>query len=136
MTRPWTQEIWDGMLPIYQNVTGIIRGEWVRSPVAAGVRSPSVNLSTVVPDLVYSTHEFNRNITGASGKLRLKLDEKRSQLFDSGNGSVREISAQVTIEDGSSGGDGWQIAMHGVHFPDFGGIVLSTTSEKSVPPDH
>jgi len=132
MNRSWTEEIWGDMLPIYQNVTGIVRGEWVRSPVGAGIRAPGINLTAVVPELLYSTHEYNRNITGNGGKIQFKLDEKRSKELHSATGSVREISAQVTIKDETSSGDGWEIAMHGVHYQDFGGIVLSTTSEKSV----
>jgi len=132
MNRSWTGEIWDDMLPIYQNVTGIVRGEWVRSPISAGMRAPRINLTTSVPELAYATQEYNRNITGNGGKLQFKLDEKRSEEMSTDNGSVREISAQVTIKDDTSSGDGWEIAMHGMHYPDFGGIVMSTTSEKSV----
>ena len=132
MNRSWTEEIWGDMLPIYQNVTGIVQGEWVRSPVAAGIRAPRVNLTAVVPELLYSTQEYNRNITGNGGKLQFKLDEKRSKELQFVTGSAREISAQVTIKDETSSGDGWEIAMHGVHYQDFGGIVLSTTSEKLV----
>lgn len=132
MNRSWTEELWGDMLPIYQNVTGIVRGEWVRSPVGAGVRAPRVNLTAVVPDLLFSTQEYNRNITGSGGKIQFKLDEKRSKELDSATGSVREISAQVTIKDETSSGDGWEITMHGVHYRDFGAIMLSTTSEKSV----
>ena len=138
MNMSWTEELWGDMLPIYQNVTGIVRGEWVRSPVAASIRTPRINLTEVVPELLYSTREYNRNITGSSGKIEFKLDEKRSKELQSATGSVREISAQVTIKDETSSGDGWEIVMHGVHYPDFGGVVLSTTSEKSVgnhPPD-
>lgn len=132
MNRSWTEEIWGDMLPIYQNVTGIVRGEWVRSPVGAGITAPKVNLTAVVPELLYSTQEYNRNITGNGGRIQFKLDEKRSRELHSATGSVREISAQVTIKDETSSGDGWEITMHGVHYQDFGGIVLSTTSEKLV----
>lgn len=134
MNRSWTEEIWGDMLPIYQNVTGIVRGEWVRSPASVGMRDPRINLTAVVPELLYSTQEYNRNITGNGGKIQFKLDEKRSKELDSAPGSVREISAQVTIKDETSSGDGWEITMHGVHYPDFGGIILSTTSEKSIGP--
>lgn len=133
MNRSWTEEVWGDMLPIYQNVTGIVRGEWVRSPVSVGMRAPTINLTEVVPELLYSTQEYN---TGNGGKIQFKLDEKRSKELESVPGSVREISAQVTIKDETSSGDGWEIAMHGVHYPDFGGIVLSTTSEKSLAPTY
>lgn len=131
MNRSWTGEIWDDMLPVYQNVTCIIRGEWVRSTAFADMRAPEINLTTLLPNLAYVTQEYNRNITGSGGKLQFKLDEKRSEKLSTDNGAVRQISAQVTIKDETSSGDGWEIMMHGIHYPDFGGIVLSTTSEKS-----
>lgn len=52
MNRSWTEEIWGDMLPIYQNATGIVRGEWVKSPVGAGIRAPRINLTEVVPELL------------------------------------------------------------------------------------
>ncbi|KAF7909765.1 uncharacterized protein EAF01_003483 [Botrytis porri] len=43
---------------------------------------------------------------------------------------VREIAATLTVQDESSSGDGHEMRMHGVHWPNEGGILLTTTSDK------
>ncbi|QSZ37131.1 hypothetical protein DSL72_009224 [Monilinia vaccinii-corymbosi] len=43
---------------------------------------------------------------------------------------VREITASLTVQDESSNGDGYEMRMHGVHWPNEGGILLTTTSDK------
>lgn len=43
---------------------------------------------------------------------------------------VREISATLTIQDESSIGDGYEMRLHGVHWPRRGTLVMITTSPK------
>ncbi|KAG4030942.1 hypothetical protein MFRU_010g00720 [Monilinia fructicola] len=43
---------------------------------------------------------------------------------------VREVTASLTVQDESSSGDGHEMRMHGVHWPNEGGVLLSTTSDK------
>lgn len=43
---------------------------------------------------------------------------------------VRELSASLTVQDESSSGDGYEMKMHGVHWPNVGEILLTTTSDK------
>ncbi|TGO56901.1 hypothetical protein BCON_0072g00180 [Botryotinia convoluta] len=43
---------------------------------------------------------------------------------------VREIAATLTVQDESSSGDGHEMRMHGVHWPNEGGVLLTTTSDK------
>ena len=116
-------------LPLYQNITGLIKGQWVRSKVADGYSPPNLNLTTTSPHLKYSPGDFNRNITGKSGNLRIKLDERKSEVV-SENGSVRQVRADMTIKDDKSSGDGWEMTLHGVHYPEIGAVLLSTTSER------
>ena len=119
--------------PLYQNVTGIIRGEWARSKIGEGLASPSLNLSALNPRVGYVSNVYNRNITGHSGDLRFHIDEGDGddlQLGLDDDGLVRELKATMTIKDESSSGDGWEMSLFGVHYPLQGGIVLSTTSEK------
>ncbi|KAI9816800.1 MAG: hypothetical protein M1827_001445 [Pycnora praestabilis] len=118
------------IMPVYQNITGHVRGEWARSNIAEDFQAPRINLTALVPQGVYTTQEFNRNITGTRGKIRFRLDERSGREMRGNGGLVREISAQMMIKDDSSSGDGWEIALHGVHYPEVGGIVLATTSEK------
>ena len=125
----WSDNLRESPTQVYQNVTGIVRGEWVRSAIHDSTH-PTLNLTALAPRVPYMTHEYNRNVTGHSGDLRLKLDEKQSELLTTEHGSVREIRAEMMIKDESSSGDGWEMTLHGVHYPDIGGIVLSTTGEK------
>ncbi len=115
-------------LPLYRNVTGYVRGRWARSGAVEGVQNPRVNLSAVAPG-AYTSDDFTRNITGRTGNIRIRLNQKDTGGA-AGNESIAGISAQVSIKDETSSGDGWEISMYGVHFLEFGGILLTTTSEK------
>ena len=119
--------------PLYQNVTGIIRGQWTRSKVGEGLAPRSLNLSALTPRIGYVSQDYNRNITGRSGDLRFHIHEGNGDEFKLGaedEGLIRDVKATMTIKDESSSGDGWEISLFGVHYPMQGGIVLSTTSEK------
>jgi transmembrane E3 ubiquitin-protein ligase len=43
---------------------------------------------------------------------------------------VREVAATITIQDESSSGGGWDMRVHGVHWPRQGVMLLTTTSDK------
>lgn len=115
---------------MYQNVSGIVHGQWTRSKVADGLKAPVMNLSTLTPHVMYVTKTYSHNITGQDGKLRIKLDEKNSSMAELDDGSVREVRADLSIQDQSSKGDGWEMSLHGVHYPHQGGIILATTGQK------
>ena len=117
-------------LAMYQNLTGIIRGHWARSKIADEFLPPKLNLTAIAPRIPYVTKEFGRNVTGKYGDLRIRLDERNSEKFLSDQGLVREISAELTIKDDKSSGDGYDMMLHGVHYPEDGSILLSTTSQK------
>ena len=128
-----TMKPFDDPAPLYQNVTGIIHGQWTRSRLGEGLASPPLNLSALTPRIGYVSQNFNRNITGQSGDLRLHIHEGSDEDFNLGledDGLARDIKATMSIKDESSSGDGWEMSLHGVHYPLQGGIVLSTTSEK------
>lgn len=119
--------------PLYQNVTGIVRGQWTRSKIGEGLSSPSPNLSALTPRIGYVSQKYNRNITGRSGDLRFHIHEGNGDEFKLGledDGLIRDVKVTMTIKDESSSGDGWEMSLFGVHYPMQGGIVLSTTSEK------
>ncbi|KAH0559345.1 hypothetical protein GP486_004139 [Trichoglossum hirsutum] len=116
--------------PFYQNVTGMVYGKWTRSRLSQDLRPPHINLTTLAPWAGFVTREYDRNVTGSSGKLQLRLDEKTGVGLVVGGDLVREIAGTMTLQDESSPGDGWEIGLHGVHFQSFGGIILTTTSEK------
>ncbi|KAI4183669.1 MAG: hypothetical protein L6R41_005279 [Letrouitia leprolyta] len=124
-------QIADHRMPLYQNVTGIVHGHWVRSKIANAATSPTLNLTALAPKVTYTTDKYTRNITGLEGELRVRLDEKKGELLDLGDSSVREITAELTLEDDrSNGGDGWVMTLHGVHYPHDGSIVLTTTGQR------
>lgn len=117
---------WGGL---YENVTGIIRGHWVRSRVAENYTPPVLNLTSPAPRIAYSTEHFKRNITGREGNLRIKLEEKEIDLLPEA-GLVRELRAEMVIKDENSNGDGWEMTLHGIHYPKQGGILLATTGQR------
>ena len=116
--------------PIYQNVTGIVHGLWIKSKLTKNSMAPILNLTTLAPRVAYHTDTYTRNVTGLEGDIRIRLDEKKSQLLDSEGVSVREIAAELTLENDSSNGPSWDMTLHGVHFPQQGSIVLATTSQR------
>lgn len=120
-------------LPVYRNISGYVEGEWVRSPLGHVRHPEDVNASTVIlPDgTSFIANEFERNLTGTGGMVRLHLTELEGRMRTDGNRTVSEVSARVIIGDnGSTGGNWWEFVLNGVHFPKFGGSVLTTTSER------
>ena len=116
--------------PFFQNVTGIVRGQWSRSIVGSERTTNDLNLSVIAPNFYYGNKNHRRNITGSSGDLRIKLDEKKGEQLVIEAAIAREVSAEMLIKDETSSGDGWDIVMHGVHYPQLGSLLLSTTSER------
>lgn len=119
-----------GFSPMYQNVTGILHGKWARSAVEEETVLPTLNLSIVAPTVYYTSTKYNRNITGHTGDLRIQLHEQDHGDPLPDPGMARNIKAQVTVKDETSSGDGWEMTLRGVHYPQQGEIMLSTTSEK------
>lgn len=117
---------WGGL---YENVTGIVRGHWVRSRIAHSYTPPELNLTSLAPGIAYSTEQFKRNITGRDGNLRIKLEEKEMDRSHKA-GLVREIRAEIVIKDENSSGDGWEMTLHGIHYLRQGGILLATTGKR------
>lgn len=117
-------------MPFYQNVTGIVHGHWVKSKIANGHKAPILNLTTLAPRVTYTTDKYARNITGSEGDLRIRLEEEKSAILELANTSVRQITAELTLREDSSSGNGWDTTMHGVHYPKDGSIVLATTGQR------
>ncbi|KAF2182010.1 hypothetical protein K469DRAFT_637449 [Zopfia rhizophila CBS 207.26] len=118
-------------VPVYRNVSGYVEGEWARSPLGR-VRYPSdMNLSAVMPDNPFPLAEYDRNLTGAGGSVRLHITELEGRMRTDANRTISEISARMVIKDDASfGGNWWELVLNGVHFPKFGGSILTTTSDK------
>ncbi|KAL9000347.1 MAG: hypothetical protein Q9169_001064 [Polycauliona sp. 2 TL-2023] len=117
-------------LPFYHNVTGVVRGRWVRSVLQDNIHSPIPNLTALVPRMTYSTERYTRNLTGTEGGLFIRFDEKQSTIIQFEDTPVREITAELTLEDDRSNSDVWRMTLHGVHYPRDGSIILTTTGSR------
>ncbi|KAH7396006.1 RING finger ubiquitin ligase-like protein [Cadophora sp. MPI-SDFR-AT-0126] len=133
---------------VYRNVTGIVKGKWVRNTadLNGDPRPRTLNLTETSPVIDWAFRDveyWTRNITGTEGKMMLRLEEsdaggvdvypdmpKDSKLSIDSPNVAREIAATLTIQDESSTGDGWDMRVHGVHWPTQGVMLLTTTSEK------
>ncbi|RJE25765.1 RING finger ubiquitin ligase [Aspergillus sclerotialis] len=114
-------------LPVYHNATSRLRGNWVRRPDTS---SHGLNMTAISQEHEYFTHDFSLNITGGSGTFYLDIHEGGGEEFKSVDGQAREIRAALTVESDNFWGDTWFLNLLGVHFPETGGIILSSTSEK------
>ncbi len=120
----------DSPLAVYKNITGYIRGSWIRSPLELNdFHRPVLNLSTLLPDRGATNQPFHRNITGTEGRMHLRFEEKSSPYLVDGR-PVQTIRADFTISDDNSAGDGWEMILHGEHFVDEGHLILTTSSDK------
>jgi hypothetical protein len=133
---------------VYENVTGIVMGRWVRYTEALnGEQLPRhLNLSEISPGVDWAFRDgeyWIRNITGNEGKLMMRLEEKdveeiedveelleQPEIASWSGGRVREVAATITIQDETSSGDGWEMRVHGVHWPRQGVMLMTTTSDK------
>ncbi|KAL2796027.1 hypothetical protein BJX66DRAFT_300337 [Aspergillus keveii] len=115
-------------LPVYHNSTGTLRGGWVRRK--SDTVRPPLNKTAIVLQHEYLTHEFSQNITGDSGTFYLNIHEGGGEEVKSAGRHVREIRATLAVETGDYWGNTWYLSLYGIHFPDTGGIILTTTSEK------
>lgn len=117
-------------IPMYRNISGYVQGEWARSPLAK-IRHPSDVNTTALLDYPFPMAEYDRNLTGASGHVRLHIEETDGPIRTDENGTVSEIKARIIVGDDDSMGDNWwEFILHGVHYPRSGSSILTTTSEK------
>jgi hypothetical protein len=114
-------------LPTYRNVTGKLRGDWVRDPLS---HDAHLNVTALVLENDYVTPEFGLNVTGDTGTLYVDLHEENGEQLQETPRIIREIRADLAIESASSLGNTWYMSLFGLHFPQLGSVVLSTTSEK------
>ncbi|PGH11278.1 hypothetical protein AJ80_07177 [Polytolypa hystricis UAMH7299] len=117
-------------LPLYRNVTGKVRGDWVQWKQPGKIPRPHLNLTTLMMRHDYFTRIFGHNVTADHGTLSLALQEEGSEDMTVGTASVREIKADMILRSEQSLGESWLTTLYGVHFPGTGGMILTTQSEK------
>lgn len=127
--------ITNDFLPVvYQNVTGIVHGDWVRPDLGqewTNHRRHTVNLSTLLPRGPFNFRDkFEHNITGRAGSVRIQLEE--SEHVQGVNASTRAINALLTIREDDSIGTWWDLSLRGVHYVKAGMILLATSSHKYI----
>jgi hypothetical protein len=119
----------EAALAIYQNVTGHIRGSWVRSKLEKDFKRPQLNMTALLPVDARFENPFQRNITGKSGDLRFDFSGRgKAEVVD--GRVVQSMKAEVVIADDTSAGSGWSVVMYGQHFVESGHIMLTTSSER------
>ncbi len=118
-------------VPVFRNISGYVQGEWIRSHLSSLRHLPGRNTSAVWADNPSPHAEFDRNLTGSGGTVRLHFTEREGRTQTDENRTVSEVSARVIVGDQESWGHNWwEFVVYGVHFPDFGGVVLATSSER------
>lgn len=128
-------------LPFYQNVSGVVHGEWIRNDGSLSSQPPHVNVSLYAPDGPFGEIPitgFARNLTGTAGKLRVRFSEDESAFAIerrrdwSGRETdvARFVTASIELESIEGGTESWALQVHGVHFLETGHMLLSTTSDK------
>ncbi|KUJ22156.1 uncharacterized protein LY89DRAFT_681467 [Mollisia scopiformis] len=137
---------------VFENVTGVVVGKWVRytDDLNGEQRQRNLNLTEIAPgiDWAFRDEEYwTRNITGNEGRLQIRIDERNVEgmsfdVMDKDVGSAekrpsswytdyaREVEASLIVQDETSSGDGWDMKVHGVHWPRNGVMIMTTTSEK------
>src|ERR1700712_863418 len=68
-----SSKIGNDPLPVYRNVSGFIRGTWVRSSLDNELIKPQLNLTAILPNTVYAGAGFRRNITGDQGQIYMRF---------------------------------------------------------------
>jgi hypothetical protein len=117
--------------PLYEDISGYVRGQWSRFQVSG-------ELINVLPD--NSTLQYRdkadflqRNVTGHSGDIHFDFSEKTS--FDIWDGtSIRGIRADVTLYQ-IHPEQSWTFSMEGLHILETGTSLMVTSSSKLVIPN-
>lgn len=121
-------------VPLFHNVTGYIRGPWVRSRIEGSIQVPQLNLTQYAAEGPFGQlleRPFGRNITGNSGEVRIRLHEQTDKGDDGIRmaGNVTGISAEMTIVDPDFELE-QDLKVYGVYYMDFGQAILTTTSSS------
>ena len=122
------EKLTDAPIPLFRNITGYVRGEWVRSGLEQEFEPPPEDQPEEEDRT--SSPDYLRNVTGLEGKVRFRFKEQTDDRNDEQSGQTYPVTAHMAIQDDKSYGDGWELTLHGVHYADFGGVLLTTTSDK------
>ncbi|KAI5287400.1 hypothetical protein KEM54_006018, partial [Ascosphaera aggregata] len=117
-------------LPIYRNVTGTVRGDWVRWTEAERADRPHMNLTALAEAHDYFSTEFLGNMTSHEGSVSFEIyDDNTPNIVTSGT-YVRGVKSAMRIEGTDPYGISYRNELQGIHVPETGEMFLTTTSEK------
>ncbi|KAK8047705.1 Transmembrane E3 ubiquitin-protein ligase 1 [Apiospora saccharicola] len=130
--------------PVWQNVSGVVKGPWVRRNASVHRDHSSYNLTAMTPNIEWVGRQADwlRNATGSEGKMMLRIEDEEEAGTEPETPKskglrimpaeviAREVSATVTIDDDEGTGATFDMRLHGVHWPRQGALLLTTTSEK------
>lgn len=119
-------------LLVYKNITGTLKGTWMRSVTSYKLHLPQFNMTTPEGEGEFMTSRFTNNVTGVEGDIQIRLDERKGEQLGRQQGMVREVTATMAIQDYDSSGDSRELRLHGVHYQEYGSAVLTTSSGKYV----
>ncbi|KAF2822025.1 hypothetical protein CC86DRAFT_357989 [Ophiobolus disseminans] len=119
-------------VPVYKNISGYVQGDWVRSSLSQVRHPKDMGNSSAVPDSPFAQFsDYDRNLTGTHGFIRVHFTELEGRMRTDENKTMSEISAKVRVGDADSfGGNWWEFIAHGIHFLKSGTAVLTTTSDR------
>ncbi|KAI6085969.1 hypothetical protein F4821DRAFT_142253 [Hypoxylon rubiginosum] len=128
--------------PVWQNATGVVHGSWQRVNTSVPRYHSSYNLSAISPGVSWagSNSDWGRNVTGSEGKIMVRIEDNEDDetepekidklILDKAEIKARQVTGTVNIDDIEGTGSGWEMRLHGVHWPRQGVMLLTTTSEK------
>jgi hypothetical protein len=141
------------------NVTGVLSGEWVRYVDDLDVEEKTGGhfnlwkIATGAGRALRDQKVWTMGVKGDEGRVMLRFDKKAGLeiefeeepdtvesedelgvIFKYGIGRdtalVREVAATMTIQDESTGENGLEIRVYGVHWPRIGALLMTTTSDR------
>ena len=120
----------DEEVAYYNNITGILRGNWYRIPKpkenmfgSPRYEDEPVSQKQLTATTGWGNVSYRETILGHSGKFLLDIEEIKK------NSTVQFVEALLNI--GKDNGDStFSTKLKGVHFPNTGEVVLASTTPR------
>jgi hypothetical protein len=119
----------------FRNVTGVVRGKWYRIPTPIQITPGELDLNFHVDssgERIFRATTESGNVTyrdpikGNMGKFTLDLSESDK------NSTIQFIEATLIVAS-PKGEQMYENKLEGVHFPQLGRVVLTTSTPNKLP---
>ncbi|PNS17635.1 hypothetical protein CAC42_3030 [Sphaceloma murrayae] len=128
-------------LALYNNVSGVVHGQWIRKDDALASNPPRFNMSLYAPEGPFGTipvSSFNRNLTAREGRVRIRFEEFDTRSLNDTRRTLdgqevqtgQFVTAQIRLDSTDGSNESWEVQVNGVHFLETGHMILTTTSDK------